>query len=146
AWEGVTLMAPVVVRNIEVEADLERMKASDITRATVQIHYQKFGQEVEENIQVSPLKNEPLISKKIFLDRGVKGYVYRIVFNHKKEGKLALPWSAQVGDNYIYVKIPENLLVDGPAKDQAKSAAAPTEGSASEKVLGKFKDLVGERT
>ncbi len=61
SWEGVTLAPPVVPRTVEVEGDLEAMKASDITRVTVQIHYPKFGKEVEENIHISPAKNEPIV-------------------------------------------------------------------------------------
>ena len=55
------------------------MKASGITRVTVQIHYPKFGEEVEENIHISPAKNEALIAKPIFMDRSARGYAYRLV-------------------------------------------------------------------
>ena len=88
SWEGVTLAPPVVPRKVEVEGDLEAMKASDVTRVTVQIHYPKFGQEVEENIHISPAKNEPIVMHRIFMDRGARGYAYRLIVNHKTEGKL----------------------------------------------------------
>src|SRR6267143_1935656 len=64
-----TLAAPIAPRTVEVEGDLDAMKASNITRITVQVHYPKFGTEMEENFSISPAKNEPLISKKIFMDR-----------------------------------------------------------------------------
>ncbi len=86
------------------------MAANDITRVTVQIHYPQFGAEKEQNIHLSPAKAEALVAQKIFVDRGSKGYAYRLVINHKTEGKLALPWSAQVGDDYIYAAVPEDLL------------------------------------
>ena len=143
AWEGVTLTPPIVPRTIEAEADLDRMKASGITRATVQIRYPKFGGEAEENIQISPAKNEPIASKKIFVDRGSKGYAYRVILNHQTEGKLVLPWSAQVGDNYVYVAVPPDLLADGPLKTAAKEAARTLEVTAADKVLDKFKDVLG---
>lgn len=142
-WEGVTLAPPIVPRVVEAEADLERMRASGITRATIQLRYPKFGAEAEENIQISPARNEPVVSRKLFVDRGSKGYAYRVVLNHQTLGKLALPWSAQVGDNYVYVTIPPDLVTDGPLLTAAKEAARTLETTASEKVLDKFKDVLG---
>lgn len=142
-WEGVTLAPPVVPRTIEVEGDLDALQAAGITRVTAQIHYPKFGQEVEENIQLSPAKGEPLVEKKIFVDRGSRGYAYRLVVNHKTEGKLALPWSAQVGDDYIYASIPDNLTQEPSVTEAAKEAAATLTQSATEKVLDRFRELVG---
>src|SRR5215471_4909782 len=109
SWQGVTLSPPVVARTIEVEGDLAAMKTSEISRVTVQVHYPRLGQEMEENIQLSPVKNEPLVSKRIFMDANAHGYVYRLVINHEKEGKLVLPWSAKVGDDYVYAAIPDDL-------------------------------------
>jgi hypothetical protein len=146
SWEGVTLAPPVVPRKIEVEADLEAMKASGITRVTVQVHYPKFGQEVEENIHISPAKNEPIVAQKIFVDRGARGYAYRLIVNHKTAGKLVLPWSARVGDDYIYATIPEELLKDGsPMNAEAKKTADTVVDTAKERVLDKFKELLGGR-
>jgi hypothetical protein len=144
SWEGVTLAPPVVPRTIEVEGDLGAMKASDITRVTVQIHYPKFGEEVEENIHLSAAGSEPLVKKKIFTDRDARGYAYRLVVNHKTEGKLVLPWSAKVGDDYVYATIPEDLLREGsPLKEQAKTAGKAPGDSAREKVLDSFKEVLG---
>ena len=141
-----TLAPPVVPRTIEVEGDLEAMKASGVTRVTVQVHYPKFGQEVEENIQISPAKNEPIVAQKIFMDRGARGYAYRLIVNHKTEGKLVLPWSAQVGDDYIYATIPEELLKDGsPMNAEAKKAGDTVVDTAKERVLDQFKELLGGR-
>jgi hypothetical protein len=143
-WEGVTLSPPVSVRTIEVEGDLAAMKASDITRVTVQVHYPRFGEEVEENIQISPAKNEPIVTQRIIMDRGARGYAYRLIVNHKTEGKLVLPWTARVGDDYIYAAIPEELLKDGSAmKDEAKQSAASGADTSRERVLDQFKELLG---
>ncbi len=142
-WEGVTLAPPVVPRTIEVEGDLDAMAANDITRVTIQIHYPQFGVEKEQNIHLSPAKAEPLVAQKIFVDRGSKGYAYRLVINHKTEGKLALPWSALVGDDYIYASVPEDLLQNETVKQQAKDAAKDVVDSAKQKVLDQFKGLLG---
>jgi hypothetical protein len=143
-WEGVTLAPPLVPRTIEVEGGLEDMSANQITRITVQIHYPKFGQEVEENIAVSPVQGQALVAKKIFMDRDARGYAYRLIVNHKTEGKLVLPWSARVGDDYIYATIPDDLLAEGSSlKTEAKEAAKDLVNSAKERVLDRFKELVG---
>jgi hypothetical protein len=143
-WEGVTLAPPVVPRLIEVEADLAAMEASDISRVTVQIRYYQFGREEEENIHISPAGGEGLVSKAIFTDRDAKGYAYRLVVNHKTQGKLALPWSAQVGDNYVFAQIPENLLEEPTVLETAKAAAADMAKEATVNVLSRFKNLVAE--
>lgn len=144
SWEGVTLSPPVVPRTIEVEGDLAAMTASGITRVTVQVHYPRFGREVEENIHISPAANEALVKRKIFMDRGARGYAYRLIVNHKTEGKLALPWSAQVGDDYVYAAVPADLLTEPQARDVAKEAAKTLGSSASDQVLAKFRELAGE--
>lgn len=144
-WEGVTLSAPVVPRTIEAEADLEALKASDITRVTVQIHYRKFGEEAEENIQISPAEGKPIVQRRIFMDRNARGYAYRLVLNHKTLGKLALPWNPQVGDNYIYANISPDMLKQPSIVDAAKEAGKTAINSATERVLEKFAELVGEK-
>lgn len=143
SWEGVTLAAPIGPRTIEVEGDLDAMKASDITRITAQVHYMKFGQEVEENFSLSPAKNEPLVSKKLFMDRDSKGYAYRLIVDHKADGKLATPWSAKVADDYIYAAIPKDMLEQPDLKAVAKSMALDATTSAKDKVLAKFNELLG---
>lgn len=143
SWEGVTLAAPIQPRTIEVEGDLDAMKASDITRITAQVHYMKFGQEVEENFSLSPAKNEPLVSKKIFMDRDSKGYAYRLVVDHKSDGKLATAWSAKVADDYIYAAIPKDMLEQPDLKAVAKTMAMDATTSAKDKVLAKFTELLG---
>jgi hypothetical protein len=146
SWEGVTLSPPVQVRSIEVEGDLEAMKASDVTRITVQVHYARFGDEVEQNIHISPAKNEPLVLHRILMDRNARGYAYRLIVDHKREGKLVLPWQAKVGDDYVYAAIPDDLLNEGsPALATAKEAGLATTDSAKEKVLEKFKGVLGGR-
>jgi hypothetical protein len=143
-WEGVTLAPPVVPRTIEVEGDLEDMISNDITRVTAQVHYLKFGKEVETNVHLSPAQGETLVAKKIFMDRDAKGYAYRLIVNHKTEGKLVLDWAPRIGDDYIYATLPPGLLEEGSdLKTHAKEAAKTLVNSAKEKVLDKFEELLG---
>lgn len=143
SWEGVTLSAPIVPRTIEVEGDLDALKASNVARVTAQIHYMKFGQEMEENISVSPVKNEPLVSRRIYMDADAKGYAYRLIVDSKTDGKLATPWSAKVADDYIFAAVPKDILEQPELKATAKTAALDAATSAKDKVLSKFADLLG---
>jgi len=143
SWEGVTLSPPVVPRTIELEGDLDEMEASEITRVTAQVRCWQFGQEKEENIQLSVVGGESLVEQKIFCDRDSPGYAYRLIVNHKREGKLALPWEAQIGDNYIYANLPQELLAAEPTIiEEAKDAAKDLLTGAQENVLDKFRDLI----
>jgi hypothetical protein len=144
SWEGITLAPPVVPRLIEVEADLAQLQASDISRVTVQVRYYQFGREEEENIHISPAQGESLVSKTVFNDRGAKGYAYRLVVNHKKEGKLALPWSSQVGDNYVFAQIPDDLFQEPTLLEEAKVAGAAMAKEAKVNVLSRFEGLLVE--
>ena len=139
SWEGITVGLPVVAHVIQFEGDLAELKTSDITRVTAQIRYWQFGKEKEENIQLSPVSGQPLVSKTIFIDRGSPGYAYRLVINHKTEGKLALDWSPVVGDDYIYATVPTEVLVVTAAKAAARDAA----NTVVNNVLEKFKDVLG---
>jgi hypothetical protein len=81
-----------------------------------------------------------LVSHRIFLDRDERGYVYRLIVNHKRLGKLVLPWSAKLGDDYLYATIPPELLREGSA-EQSAAARAEAEAPAGG-VLDEFRDLL----
>jgi hypothetical protein len=139
SWEGVTLAPPVMPRKIELEGDLDELKASDIARVTAQIRYYQFGQEAEANIHLSASQDDPLSSQRIFTDRNSRGYAYRLIFNHKRQGKFATPWEAKINDDYVYATIPEDLL----EKPEYKEAAARITETATERVLDRFAELLG---
>jgi hypothetical protein len=148
--EAVTLKPPVVPRNIEFESDIEKLKAANISRATLQIRYKKYNEEVEENINISPAANLPLVSKMLFMDRDTRGYVYRLVYNSTKDGKLAMPWSVKLNDNYVYAVIPDELNdktseIFNKAIDAAKTIITPgADGKVkADKVLDQFKEILG---
>jgi hypothetical protein len=147
--EAVTLQPPVTPRLIEFEADLDKLKSIGITRVTMQVRYKKFDQEMEENLNVSPAAGQALTNKLLFMDRNTRGYVYRLVFNHQTEGKLALPWSARISDNYVYAVIPDELRdktseVFVKAVDAGKTIVAPSSDGkvTTDKVLDQFKDVL----
>jgi hypothetical protein len=77
------------------------------------------------------------------MDRKARGYAYRLIVNHKTEGKLVLPWSARVGDDYIYAVFPQELFQEGSSQQvEAKQAAEDLVNSAKQKVLDQFRELM----
>lgn len=149
SWEGLALAVPVKPRQIELEANLEDLKAAGITRATLQMRYIKLGKEVESNIPLTVSKNEPLVKATIFTDPATRGYAYRLVFNHKEEGKMATDWDAKINDDYVYVNIPEDYKdktseIFRKAVEIGKEVTEGQNGDAPiSKVLDKFKDVIG---
>lgn len=109
-WEGITLTAPVKSRNIEFEADPGELADLEVTRATLQIRHEQFGKMKEETIQLSTRKEEFAKNKKIFSDSERPDYKYRLIFNHKRLGKIRTDWQDGFNDNYIYGITPERLL------------------------------------
>lgn len=143
SWEGATLAPPVKFRTLEVEADLDELEAAEITRATVQVHYPRFGQEIEKNIHLSPARGEGLVSERIFTDRDAPGYAYRIILNHKRDGKLVLPWEPNSSDDYVFVTLPPELLEEeSELRREAKAAAEEMISSGKEKILDRFGELL----
>jgi hypothetical protein len=152
-WEGVTLAPPVEKWFIEVEGDLDLMSASDIARTTVELHYPLFGQEKFTAIPLSPRAGQPIVGQPIFVDRGTRGFAYRLIVHDEKEGRMVVPcesgagnrcidgWRVEIGERYVYASLPENILAAGDAREQAKQAAKKLGQIGAEKVLNKFEEL-----
>lgn len=146
-WAGVTLYPPVKPMNIEFEANLDELKEAGITRVTLQVRYKKFGEEIEDNIHLSPVSGQALTNKILFADKDTRGYVYRMVFNHKEEGKLALDWSAKINDNYVYATIPDGLkdktsaLFKQAKKIGAEMKAKDGKVPSTETIIDGFKSI-----
>ena len=73
-----------------------------------------------------------------------------MVLNNTKEGKLALPWSVKLNDNYVYAVIPDELNdkttdIFNKAIDAAKTIITPgPDGKVkADKVLDQFKEILG---
>lgn len=147
--EAVTLYPPIKMHTIEFESDLDEMKEYNLARATMQVRYKRLGQEYQANIPVSPAKKEPIVSKSIFMDQDMNGFAYRIIYDHKKEGKLATEWNAKLGSiDYVYGTIPPEFR--DPTSEAFKKAkeigstlnrSESKEGKVINNVLDSFKIL-----
>jgi hypothetical protein len=105
---------------------------------------------VETNIPYSVAKGEASTAGTIYMDRDSRGYACRLVFDHKDKGKLALDWKPETSD-YVYASIPDGLK-DPTSTTMAKAIeigktlvrpAADGTVSTTDKVLDKFKDILG---
>ncbi len=139
SWEGVTLSPPVRPLTVELEGDLEGLKAKDITRVTAEVHVSQFGKEHGEEIQLSVAGPQPIVSRTLYRDRDMEKYAYRLIFNHKTAGKLVGPWVKEQTDGYVYAVIPEDLLLAQEYKDRARTLAT----GAVDKVLDKLGGRIG---
>ncbi len=147
---SLTLVPPVSPRVIEFETDLDELKALGITRATLQLRYYKYGNEVETNIPLTVSKGEPLVEKTIFTDRDAPGYAYRYILSHKERGKMVLDWEAKINDDYVYAIIPEELKDEDPdylskvikAGEVLLKPGKDGKVSKVAGILGKFKDVL----
>ncbi|HSL17299.1 MAG TPA: hypothetical protein VLB51_05270 [Methylomirabilota bacterium] len=110
-WEGVTLTPPVLPLNVEAEADLAELEELGFTRATVEVRYTQFGNEVTESrgLALSPAKGEPLASVMIFRDREDTDWDYRINLYHKRLGRRQSRWMSGGEDGYVYCTIPQDV-------------------------------------
>lgn len=148
-WESITLTAPVSARQIEFEADFDKMKEMGFRRATLQLRYKKYGEEVETNIPLSIASGLPAIATKfIYTDRSTRGYVYRIILTHETEGKLLLDWSPSINDDDVFLSVPaalsdKNSQLFREAVSRGRNAIA-TDGrvDAVNRILERFKDII----
>lgn len=147
-WMGINLVAPVTPRTVLFEGDLAEMADRGYVRATLQLRYQKFGKEHESNIPLTVSAGQPLVQKTIYTDKDTRGYVYRLILTHKRNGKLVLPWESKINDDYVYAIIPQKLddkLSDifKEALDLGKEIIAPKDGEVSDTdaILDQFKEI-----
>lgn len=147
-WKGINLVAPVAPRNIMFEGDIAAMKEMGIPRATLQVRYQKFGQEVETNIPITVSKGVPLVEKTIYTDKDTRGYVYRLILTPTTGEKLVMPWESKINDDYVYAALPEQLKdreseLFKQAVELGKTILSPKDGEVSKTnaILDSFKEI-----
>lgn len=110
---AVTLAAPVRSRTLEAEADLDEFEELGIARISVELKYSQFGKRYidRKGLALSPAMGEPMVNKVIYQDVGDDKLSYRLVYHHKKLGRLTQDaWQPVQGD-YIYC-VPAETIVN----------------------------------
>ncbi len=109
---AVTLGAPVVPLTIETEADLDELEELGIARVSVELRYARFGKSFrdQKGLALSPAVGEPVASKVIYHDADKEKVEYRLIYHHKKLGKITDEAWKGVEGAYVYCSPSEMLL------------------------------------
>jgi hypothetical protein len=110
---AVTLAAPVRPRTLEAEADLEELGEMGVARVSVELQYNRFGKLYTDasGLAISAAGGESRANKVIYQDAGSDKISYRLIYHHKKLGKIASEsWKPVEGD-YIYCA-PTEMIID----------------------------------
>ena len=101
---AVTLAAPVRPRTLEAEADLAEMERLGIARIGIELKYSRFGRTHTDPraLAISPATGEPLVNKVIYHDADADDVAYRLIYYHKKLGRIMQQKWQPVAGNYIY--------------------------------------------
>lgn len=151
SWETNPLAAPLEYHKMEFQADIDKLKEAKIVRAAVQVRYKKFDEEREVTLPISTTSAEQQVSKNIYSDRNLDGYVYRIIYYTSEGQRLATEWSPKLSDWFVFAAVPDELRDKTSeffkkAADAGKVIAGVMEGGkvpSADKVLDKFKDVLG---
>lgn len=110
---AVTLAAPVEPHTIEAESDLDELEELDIARVSVELRYKRFGKVFEDKkgLALSPAVGEPIMAKTIYIDSDSNKLEYRLIYHHKKAGKVKDEKWRTVDGGYIYCA-PTEVIVN----------------------------------
>ncbi len=109
---AVTLSAPVRPVTLEAEADLDELSEMDVARVSVELQYKRFGKLFvdKKGLSISPAAGEAVVNKVIYQDVTADKLQYRLIYHHKKLGKIeSQEWKLVEGD-YIYCAPTEMLI------------------------------------
>lgn len=145
-WEGITLTPPLTPETIKFTSDKDELKKHNIQSALLQIKYSKFGKIVDEEIELDLFGENKPLKKVIYRDKEAKGFVYRLVFAHKKNKYIVTDWENNITKT-IYAFLPEELVENEPTVieelfEQGKKLLKKTAKEVEEDILDRYKDWV----
>ena len=109
---AVTLSAPVHPVLVEAEADLDELKSMNVARVSVELRYRQFGKPYidHSSLAISTASGNPMTSKTIYPDVGSDKLEYRLVYHHKKLGRIKEKKWRSVEGNYIFCSPEESIV------------------------------------
>jgi hypothetical protein len=109
---AVTLSAPVVPLVVEAEADLDELEQMGVARVSVELRYKRFGKAYtdKKGLSISQATGEPLVNKVIYRDTDKDKIEYRLIYHHKKLGKITDESWRSLDGAYIYCAPSELIL------------------------------------
>lgn len=101
---AITLAAPIRPVTLEYEADLTELEDLGIARVSIELKYKQFGKSITDSkdASLSPAVGEAMGNKVIYQDVGSDKLSYRLIYHHKKLGKITQDEWQPVEGNYIY--------------------------------------------
>jgi hypothetical protein len=110
---AVTLAAPIKPLTVEYEADLKELEELGVARVSVELKYNQFGKSIvdSKSAALSPASGEAIGNKVIYMDAGSDKLKYRLIYHHKKLGKIEQDEWQTVDGNYIYCA-PKEILIE----------------------------------
>ncbi len=110
-WLGISLNAPIEPLKVTLNSDLKDFGIeSKIRSVELQMRYIQFGKEKGRSILMKSSFPGEEISDTIYLDRNSKGYIYRLVYNHKELGNLATEWQSYTKFDRIDAYLPDDII------------------------------------
>lgn len=101
---AVTLVPPITLRRIDVEADLDEMERAGVRGADVLLRHSRYGDEKVEAARFRVAKGEPYIEHTLFVDKSDQNVDYKIVLTHKEDGKFSTAWK-RLDDDFVYANL-----------------------------------------
>ncbi len=110
---AVTLAAPVRPMVVESEADLLELEDMGVARVSVELRYNRFGKLFtdQRGLSLSPGVGDAVVNHVIYHDADSDTVEYRLVYFHKKLGRIVDDQWRPVHGAYIYCA-PSELLVN----------------------------------
>lgn len=109
---AVTLAAPVTPEVVEAEADIDDLDSLGFARVAVELRYKRFGKDYIDKraLAISISAGEPLDNTVIYRDADAGEVEYRLIYYHKKMGKISDKSWKRVEGGYIYCAPAETVL------------------------------------
>lgn len=101
---AVTLVPPITLRRIDVEADLDEMELAGVRGADVLLRHNRYGAEKIETARFRVAKGEPYIEHTLYVDKSDQAVDYKIVLTHKEDGKFSTDWR-RLEDDFVYANL-----------------------------------------
>lgn len=110
---AVTLAAPVRPMVVEAEADLAEFETMGMARVSVELRYKRFGKvHIDRNgLFLATASGQPVVNHVIYHDAEEDGLEFRLVYYHKKLGRIVENEWQPVHGGYIYCA-PTPVVID----------------------------------
>ena len=101
---AVTLVPPIELKRIDVEADLAEMDELGIRGADVLIKHTQYQREKVDEVRFRVAKGETYLEHELFFDKADPEIEYKIVLTHKTKGKFSSDWQP-LEDTFVFANV-----------------------------------------